>query len=145
LEHLEAEYGSKLGTTDARLFIGPRGGVSNASVVRGWWDDAVEQLFGDNPRLAGIKPHSLRHAGMTYWFAAPNADEKKIQIWGGWTSLTQMLDTYRGVIDSLEEVSLDGLDEFMEQFAKSDTSSEAARSGEVVSMSQWTAHRGRVG
>jgi integrase len=145
LEHLEAEYGLKLGTTDARLFVGPRGGVSNASVVRGWWDDAVEQLFGDNPRLAGIKPHSLRHAGMTYWFAAPNADEKKIQIWGGWTSLTQMLDTYRGVIDSLEEVSLDGLDEFVEQFAKSDTRSEAARSGEVVSMSQWTAHRGRVG
>ena len=125
--------------------MGPRGGVANASTVREWWNSAVAELFMDNPRLVGIKPHSLRHAGMTYWFAAPNADQKKIQLWGGWTSLTQMLDTYRGVIDSLEEVSLDGLDDFVEQFAATADADETNNAtGNLVQMSEWTRRRGRA-
>ena len=145
LERLEAHYGLTLGTTDVRLFVGPRGGVANASTVREWWNGAIAELFTDNPRLAGIKPHSLRHAGMTYWFAAPNADQKKIQLWGGWTSLTQMLDTYRGVIDSLEEVSLDGLDDFVEQFAATTDADETNNAtGNLVQMSEWTRRRGRA-
>jgi hypothetical protein len=43
-------------------------------------------------------------------------DEKHIQKWGGWTSLVQMLDTYRGVIDSLEHLNLDGLDRFAQMY-----------------------------
>jgi hypothetical protein len=81
---------------------------------------------------------------MTYWFAAPNADQKKIQLWGGWTSLTQMLDTYRGVLDSLEEVSLDGLDAFVEQFAATADADETNATGNLVQMSEWTRRRGRA-
>jgi hypothetical protein len=48
---------------------------------------------------------------MTYWFAS-KVDEKRVQMWGGWISLVQMLDTYRGVIDSLEHLNLEGIDQF---------------------------------
>ena len=54
---------------------------------------------------------------MTYWFAS-NVDEKRIQKWGGWTSLVQMLDTYRGVIDSLEHLSLKDLDAFSQNYER---------------------------
>lgn len=43
---------------------------------------------------------------MTYWFSSNN-DEKRIQMRGRWTSLVQMLGTYRGAAD--KEVSLPGV------------------------------------
>ena len=108
-------YGAELTKSDTYLFCGPRGAVANADTVRSWWHIAVATALPNDTLLSGVKPHVMRHAGMTYWFAAGN-DHKRIQQWGGWTSLTQMLDTYRGVLDSLEGVELDGLDEFFEQF-----------------------------
>ena len=99
----------------------------NTLVHRASWSDrqrrdgaklvarTVADALPNHPTLVGIKPHILRHAGMTYWFAS-GADEKRIQKWGGWTSLVQMLDTYRGVIDSLEHLNLDGLDRFAEAY-----------------------------
>ena len=57
----------------------------------------------------------MRHTGVTYWFAA-GIDELRIARWGGWTSLKELLDTYRGVIDALEEDDLDNLDSFHERW-----------------------------
>ena len=51
----------------------------------------------------------MRHTGVTYWFAA-GIDELRIARWGGSTSLKEILDTYRGVIDALEQDDLDNLD-----------------------------------
>jgi len=38
-------------------------------------------------------------------------DHKRVPLWGGRTSLWEILDAYRGVLDSLEEVDLAGIDE----------------------------------
>jgi hypothetical protein len=56
-----------------------------------------------------------------------------------------MLDTYRGVIDSLEEVSLDGLDDFVEQFAATADFDETNNAtGNLVQMSEWTRRQSRA-
>ena len=112
---LEEFCGDRLCNDSAHLFTGPRGAIANDATVRIWWHEAVATALPNHPTLVGIKPHVLRHAGMTYWFAS-GADEKRIQKWGGWTSLVQMLDTYRGVIDSLEHINLVGLDRFAEAY-----------------------------
>lgn len=112
---LEEYCGDRLCHDSAHLFTGPRGAVANDATVRGWWHEAVATVLPNHPTLVGIKPHVLRHAGMTYWFAS-KVDEKRIQKWGGWTSLVQMLDTYRGVIDSLEHLNLEGLDQFSQMY-----------------------------
>jgi integrase len=108
---LEQFGGDRLCHDSDHLFTGPRGAVANDATVRGWWHEAVATALPNHPRLVGIKPHVLRHAGMTYWFAS-KVDEKRVQMWGGWISLVQMLDTYRGVIDSLEHLNLEGIDQF---------------------------------
>jgi hypothetical protein len=112
---LEDHFGPELGTCDAYLFVGPKGAVANDSTVRLWWHSAVARALPNDALLSGIKPHVLRHAGMTYWFYG-GYDHRLIQRWGGWTSLKQMLDTYRGVLDSLEHIELEGLDRFVRQF-----------------------------
>jgi integrase len=112
---LEEYCGDLLCHDSTNVFTGPRGAIANDATVRGWWHEAVATALPNHPSLTGIKPHVLRHAGMTYWFAS-KVDEKRIQKWGGWTSLVQMLDTYRGVIDCLEHVSLEGLDQFTRMF-----------------------------
>jgi integrase len=112
---LEEYCGDRLCHESTHLFTGPRGAVANDATVRGWWHVAVANALPNHPTLVGIKPHVLRHAGMTYWFAS-KVDEKRIQKWGGWTSLVQMLDTYRGVIDSLEHLNLEGLDRFAQMY-----------------------------
>ena len=112
---LEEYCGDRLCHDSAHLFTGPRGAVANDATVRGWWHEAVATALPNHHTLVGIKPHVLRHAGMTYWFAS-KVDEKRIQKWGGWTSLVQMLDTYRGVIDSLEHLNLEDLDQFAQMY-----------------------------
>jgi integrase len=112
---LEEHCGDRLCRDSDYLFTGPRGAIANDATVRGWWHEAVATALPNHPTLVGIKPHVLRHAGMTYWFAS-KVDEKRIQKWGGWTSLVQMLDTYRGVVDSLEHLNLEGLDQFAQMY-----------------------------
>ncbi len=111
LEHEVRDLlGDKLGVDGALLFTGPRGAAAPAEAVRRWWREAVDEvLVPVAPNLAGVTPHAMRHAGMTYWFAQ-GVDHKRIQLWGGWASLKVMLDTYRGVLDSLEEIDLTGID-----------------------------------
>ncbi len=102
--------GARLGADGTLIFTGPRGAAAPAEAVRRWWREAVDEvLVPAAPDLAGITPHAMRHAGMTYWFAQ-GVDHKRIQLWGGWASLRVMLDTYRGVLDGLEEVDLAGID-----------------------------------
>lgn len=113
---LEAEVrallGERLGKDGSLIFTGKRGAPAPAEAVRRWWREAVDEvLVPVAPDLEGITPHAMRHAGMTYWFAQ-GIDHKRIQLWGGWASLKEMLDTYRGVLDSLEEIDLEGIDEF---------------------------------
>lgn len=68
-------------------------------------------------------------------------DHKRIQLWGGWSSLVQMLDTYRGVLDSLEAVDLAGIDGLARTGAANlDTAIDDA-SARVVDLSQWRARR----
>jgi integrase len=112
---LEDYCGDRLCSDSDYVFTGPRGAIANDATVRGWWHEAVAVALPNHPTLVGIKPHVLRHAGMTYWFAS-KVDEKLIQKWGGWTSLVQMLDTYRGVVNSLEQLNLDGLDQFAQMY-----------------------------
>lgn len=107
---LEQHFGDRLGTDVRPLFIGKRGAVAPTS-VDSWFRDAVRDLFGEDPHLCRTTIHTLRHAGMTYWFAA-GIDHKRAQFWGGWHSLKQMLDTYREVIRSLEAEQLEDLDNF---------------------------------
>ncbi len=111
LEHEVRDLlGERLGTDSELLFTGPRGAAAPTEAVRRWWREAVDEvLVPVAPNLAGITPHAMRHAGMTYWFAQ-GVDHKRIQLWGGWASLKVMLDTYRGVLDSLEEIDLTGID-----------------------------------
>ena len=107
-------FGERLGVDDTHLFQGPRGAVGNTGDVRKWWETALANVVVPTaPNLAGLTPHAMRHAGMTYWFAQ-KFDEKLIQRWGGWESLVVMQDTYRGVLESLEEIEFEGLDRFDE-------------------------------
>jgi len=122
------EYcGDRLGSDAGYLFTGPRGAVANDTTVRAWWHEAVAKALPNQEKLKGITPHILRHAGMTYWYAGQN-DEKRIQMWGGWTSLTQMNETYRGVIDSLEHIDLEGLDKFAQMFEEAEPTSSTSDS-----------------
>ncbi len=114
--------------------------------MRAWWREAVEAvLVPMSENLAGITPHSMRHAGMTYWFAQ-GVDHKRIQLWGGWSSLVQMLDTYRGVLDSLEVVDLEGIDLFAVAWGTATTDDttvleSTVEEGEIVSMEAWRQRR----
>ncbi len=131
----------RLGRDSSLLFVGPRGSAAPADTVRIWWREAVDAvLVPTSPALAGITPHSMRHAGMTYWFAQ-GTDHKRIQLWGGWSSLVQMLDTYRGVLDSLEAVDLAGIDELGWAGAANLDAHVDAASSQVVDLSQWRARR----
>ena len=101
---LEAEVrallGPRLGRDASPIFVGRRGALAPAEAVRRWWREAVDEvLVPDAPALLGIKSHSMRHAGMTYWFA-PEVDRKRIQLWGGWSSLKVMLDTLTRIMET---------------------------------------------
>lgn len=140
-------FGERLGKDDAHLFRGPRGAVGNTGDVRKWWEKALEEVVVPiAPKLAGLTPHAMRHTGMTYWFAQ-KFDEKLIQRWGGWKSVVVMQDTYRGVLESLEEIELVGLDRFDETWTlegdeeRSDELSTAS-GAVVVDLLAWR-HRSR--
>lgn len=122
--------------------------MANVSTTRGWWNAAVRAVIEPvASQLAGVTPHVMRRAGMTHWF--PRFDQNLIQNWGGWTSLKQMLDTYRGVLNSLEDIDLDGLDRFDDEWefvisevepsevAETDIISEPDAQDKVIDMHTW--------
>ena len=128
-----------LGQGSQYLFVGPRGATANYDTVRTWWHEAVAAQFPDGHRLAGITPHAMRHAGMSWWFAA-NFDEAVIQQWGGWSSLKVMLDVYRGVLEDINNMNLAGLDQFEGSWrAVPELQAPDARtdSGTITILSEW--------
>lgn len=138
---VRALAGERLGRDASALFVGPRGGLAPADTIQHWWREAVDAvLVPQRPALRGITPHSMRHAGMTYWFAQ-GIDHKRVQIWGGWSSLVQMLDTYRGVLESLEEIDLAGVDELERRAVVGRHVPTDEEAGNVVSLSDWRARR----
>lgn len=133
---LQAHFGDRLGIDKAHMFVGARGAIAPVASIREWWPLAVTCVFGDHPHLGDMKPHTLRHAGMTYWLAA-GIDHKTVQRWGGWTSLKEMLDTYRGVIRSLEGEQLGDLESFHHRWgaplaAESSTAVDAGETADAV-------------
>lgn len=130
-ERLKDLYGAELGHSESYLFRGPRGAVGNYDTVRKWWHVAVATCYPVGHKLGDIQLHTLRHAGMTYWLTA-GYEHRRIQMWGGWISLVQMLDTYAGVIDSLELVELDKLDHFIERFEPVSTEPEEVKVSQDV-------------
>jgi len=142
-------FGERLGRDDTHLFRGPRGAVGNTGDVRKWWEEALREVVVPiAPRLAGLTPHAMRHTGMTYWFAQ-KFDEKLIQRWGGWKSLVVMHDTYRGVLESLEEIELAGLDRFDETWVLEDdaeltTSSSSSEGASVTDIASWRGARSLI-
>ena len=138
-------YGKRLGIDDAHLLRVPRGAIGNTTGVRVWWEKALEEVVVPvAPRFAGLTPHAMRHAGMTFWFSQ-KIDEKLIQRWGGWKSVVVMQDTYRGVLESLEGRDLAGLDRFDATWEFEDASGAADQSdlpaespgGKVVDLGEW--------
>lgn len=139
-------FKDRVGVDTAHVFCGPRGAVGNTDDVRKWWEKALaEVVVPSAPNLAGLTPHAMRHAGMTYWFAQ-KFDEKLIQRWGGWESLVVMHDTYRGVLEGLEEIELAGMDRFDETWEfedadESGTSNESSRGTAITDLTTWSRMR----
>lgn len=135
-------FGDRLGRDGEHLFRGPRGAVGNSTDVRKWFKKALnEVVVPSSPQFAGLTPHGMRHAGMTYWFSQ-KFDEKLIQRWGGWESVVVMQDTYRGVLDSLEVIELKGLDRFDEtwEFESAqvlEPTADASRCAVITDLTQW--------
>ena len=86
------------------LFTTDRGRPCTTEAFRGRWNRVIAALPPSH-RLAGITPHSLRHAGMLMWLRK-GVDLKLIQAWGGWNSLKVMLDTYAALLPGAEEYSI---------------------------------------
>lgn len=99
----------KLGD-DEPVFRGPRRRQLNTDTFRdSHWKAAIASLYPGQHRLAGITPHSLRHAGMTFWLRS-GVDYKRCQIWGRWESVAVMLDVYAAALPSDEPAALALLD-----------------------------------
>ena len=134
---VRALLGPRLGRDASPIFVGRRGALAPAEAVRRWWREAVDEvLVPDAPALLGITPHSMRHAGMTYWFAQ-GVDHKRIQLWGGWSSLRVMLDIYRGVLESLEEVDLAKVDLFDSQMSNREAAVNVVQDASVIDLARW--------
>ena len=86
------------------LFLNSRHTPLSGCTFRNAWIRVIQTLPTSH-RLAGITPHSMRHAGMSMWLRN-GLDLKLIQSWGGWHSLKVMLDTYAALLPGAEEDSI---------------------------------------
>ena len=86
------------------LFLNAFGRPMGTGTLRDAWHRVMETEPA-GPRLAGITPHVMRRAGMSMWLRQ-GLDLKLIQSWGGWHSLTVMLDTYAALLPGAEEDSI---------------------------------------
>ncbi len=89
---------------EERLFANSLGNPLSSDSFRHVWKRVIDSQPA-GPRLAGITPHVMRRAGMSMWLRQ-GLDLKLIQSWGGWHSLTVMLDTYSALLPGAEEDSI---------------------------------------
>jgi len=98
LEYVDSRMPNQL------LFLNAYGRPMSTVSFRDAWHRVMDtEPVG--PRLAGITPHVMRRAGMSLWLRQ-GLDLKLIQSWGGWHSLTVMLDTYAALLPGAEEDSI---------------------------------------
>jgi integrase len=89
---------------DEPLFLRSDGRPMSTVNFRDAWNRVIAtEPVG--PRLAGITPQVMRRSGMSMWLHQ-GLDLKLIQKWGGWNSLTVMLDTYAALLPGAEEDSI---------------------------------------
>jgi integrase len=93
---------------DQLLFLNSHGRPMSTETFLEAWNRVIRTVPA-GPRLAGITPHVMRRAGMSLWLQ-DGLDLKLIQSWGGWRSLTAMLDTYAALLPGAEENSIALLD-----------------------------------
>nr|WP_245914214.1 tyrosine-type recombinase/integrase [Nocardia fluminea] len=76
--------------TDARLFVGPRGGRIATGVLRDatHWDEVVTKLGYEH-----LRRHDLRHTGLT-WMAHAGVSLHLLQKIAGHADSRTMSDTY---------------------------------------------------
>ena len=89
---------------DQLLFLNAYGRPMSTVTFREAWNRVIKTEPA-GPRFAGITPHVMRRAGMSMWLRQ-GVDLKLIQSWGGWRSLTVMLDTYAALLPGAEEDSI---------------------------------------
>jgi site-specific recombinase XerD len=86
------------------LFLNSYGRPMSTATFREAWNRVIETEPA-GPGFAGITPQAMRRAGMSMWLRQ-GLDLKLIQSWGGWHSLTVMLDTYAALLPGAEEDSI---------------------------------------
>jgi hypothetical protein len=93
---------------DQLLFLNSHNRPMSTETFREAWNRVI-RTEPAGPRFAGITPHVMRRAGMSLWLWQ-GLDLKLIQNWGGWRSLTAMLDTYAALLPGAEDNSIALLD-----------------------------------
>jgi integrase len=89
---------------DQLLFLNSYGRPMSTTSFREAWTRVIKTEPA-GPRFSGITPHVMRRAGMSMWLRQ-GVDLKLIQNWGGWRSLSVMLDTYAAMLPGAEEDSV---------------------------------------
>jgi integrase len=98
LEYVDSRMPNQL------LFLNSHGRPMSTATFREAWNRVIETEPA-GPGFAGITPQAMRRAGMSMWLRQ-GLDLKLIQSWGGWHSLTVMLDTYAALLPGAEEDSI---------------------------------------
>jgi len=93
---------------DQLLFLNSDGRPMSTETFRGAWNRVI-RTEPAGPRFSGVTPHVMRRAGMSLWLRQ-GLDLKLIQDWGGWRSLSAMLDSYAALLPGAEEQSIALLD-----------------------------------
>lgn len=74
------------------------------------WRPAVELAFPAPHRLEGMGRHALRHLAATRWLNTPGMPYKTAQKFGGWRTLSVMLDDYAACLPLDDERAVDAIE-----------------------------------
>jgi integrase len=100
---------------DALVCTAPNGGRINLSNFhRDVWEPARAQTFPEGSTLQRVRRHDLRHSAITAWLNA-GVLLKTAQQWSGHRQLSVLLDTYLGVMTGDAAVSLQRVEDALNQ------------------------------
>lgn len=74
------------------------------------WGPAVELAFPAPHRLEGMSRHALRHLAATRWLNTPGMPYKTAQKFGGWRTLSVMLDDYAACLPLDDERAVEAIE-----------------------------------